>query len=65
MNAIAAIAAGDRYGLELDRFDALTALEDIERRGPSRRREFCHFDDTPLHIPVETPTKGRGGGAAE
>ena len=28
---------------------------------PSRRREFCHFDDTPCFIPIETPTKGAGG----
>ena len=26
-----------------------------------RRREFCHFDDTPLFIPIEKPTKGTGG----
>ena len=28
---------------------------------PGRRREFCHFDDTPFCFPIETPTKGRGG----
>ena len=32
---------------------------------PGRRREFCHFDDTPFCFPIETPTKCRGGGAAE
>ena len=26
----------------------------------SRRRD-CHFDDTPFFIPIEPPTKGRGG----
>ena len=25
------------------------------------RREFCHFTDNPLSIPVEAPTEGRGG----
>ena len=27
----------------------------------SRRREFCHFADTPLHIPIEKPAEDRGG----
>ena len=27
---------------------------------PSRRREFCHVNDTPFFIPIETTTKGRG-----
>ena len=26
----------------------------------SRRRD-CHFADNPVHIPIETPAKGRGG----
>ena len=29
--------------------------------GASRRREFCHFDDTPLSVSVETPAEGREG----
>ena len=29
--------------------------------GNSRRREFCHFADTPLFIPIETPAEGRVG----
>ena len=32
----------------------------IMMQSPSRRRG-CHFDGTPLFIPVETPDKGRGG----
>ena len=32
--------------------------------GVSRRRD-CHFAATPLPITIETPTKGREGGAAE
>ena len=27
----------------------------------SRRREFCHFGDTPLFIPIKTPTNRERG----
>ena len=34
---------------------------DRRRAGGGSRRRDCHFEDTPMFIPIETPTKGTGG----
>ena len=37
------------------------AMMVVEPAYSRRRREFCHFDDTPLFIALETPARGTGG----
>ena len=62
----AGAAAGDRKPSQASQDSAVAlfcnvqALQAQPPPPPSRQRD-CHFTDTPLFIPIETPTKCRGG----
>ena len=43
------------------RGQVVLSQRDDQRHVAYGRRRDCHFDDTPLLIPIETPAEGRGG----
>ena len=57
--AAAAKGKGKGKGKNPDDWECPTC-GNFSASGSSRRRD-CHFADTPLSIPIETPTEGRGG----